>query len=139
MKSTGSNFWDKASELDFHQNVVQLYNWNREPSEAENYRAQVVLESNDYVPAYGEEQHIASDHIAFLAQIEEGAKTVSAALVEEHKSGSQLVIRLAANHTPTTYVLDGLKDILSVIEMCARTGPFQASDKNFLQLIHLRD
>jgi hypothetical protein len=127
-----NNFWTQASKRNFHQNVVELYKWNREPCGAENYRCQSAQESDQYVLSRGEEQHIA-DHLAFLAQSEEGARTVSAATVEEHgehgEHGTGLTIRLAGNQTPSEEVLRGLEDILAIVQAYATKGQLPVSER----------
>ncbi|KAI9730966.1 MAG: hypothetical protein M1818_008042 [Claussenomyces sp. TS43310] len=112
------NFWTPVDKMKFHQKIVGLYNWNREPYGAEDYRNQVVQESDQYVLTCGEELHIA-DHIAFLAQSEEGARTVSAATLEEHKGGAGLTIRIAGNQTPSQGVLHGLEEIMKIVQAYA--------------------
>jgi hypothetical protein len=105
----------------FHRRVVDLHAWNRAPCGAEDYRCQAPLKSDQYVMSSGEEQHIA-DHIAFLAQSEEGARSVSAAMVEEDEDGTGLTIRIAGNQTPSNEVLRGLKGILEIVEAYATKG-----------------
>jgi hypothetical protein len=126
LMSATSNFWTPTSKLTFHENVVKLYNWNREPCGAEDYRCQGSQESDQYVLSYGEEQHVA-DHIAFLAQSEEGARTVSAVTVEEDAGGARLTIRLAGNQTPPEEVLLGLNEIMGIVEAYASEGLFLVS------------
>jgi hypothetical protein len=119
--SNALNFWIPADKLEFHQKVVDLYNWNREPQSAEDYRNQAVEESERYVLKCRDELHIA-DHIAFLAQSKEGAKTVSAVALEEHREGHELIIRVAANQTPSQGVVLGLKNIMNTVQAYAVTG-----------------
>lgn len=119
--SKTSNLWTPASKRSFHENVVNLHKWNREPCGAEDYRRKTARESDRYGLTYGEELHIA-DHIAFLAQSEEGARTVSAATLEEHRGDQALVIRVAANETPPREVIHGLEDIVKTVQAYAIKG-----------------
>lgn len=121
--SAQSNFWTEISKRTFHENVLELNDWNREPCAAEDYRCNAVQESDTdtYVLKFGEEQHLA-DHIAFLAQNQEGAKSVSAVMIEEDREGQSLTFRLAGNETPTDKVVEGLRGILDIVQDYAQTG-----------------
>jgi hypothetical protein len=72
------------------------------------------------VLSFGEELHIV-DHIAFLAQLEEGVRTVPAASVEE-RVRDELTIRLAGYQTPSEEGLRELKGILGIVEGYAIKG-----------------
>lgn len=76
--STHGSFWTPENKATLHESVSELFKWNPNPAEAANYRNRITEESDQYVLCYGEELHLA-DHIAFLAQVEEGAKHVSVA------------------------------------------------------------
>lgn len=121
--SATSNFWRPDIKREFHQKVIKLQDWNREPYPPQAYRQRDKPKSDNHVLSGGVEQHIA-DHLAFLAQSEEGARTVSAATIEEVAGGNGMTVRIAANETPAKEVLEGLTKIGKVVEMYVAEGVY---------------
>lgn len=105
----------------FHKHVTQLFQKNNEPCKQENYRDREFPSSPIYVLSHEEEQHLA-DHLAFLACVDEGAKTISAVTLEQGIGLSSLTVRLASNQSPANEVIDGLTDILKIVEEYAHAG-----------------
>ncbi len=119
--SQEGNFWTPQIKNTFYEHVNKLNEWNREPCAAENYRHNLVTESDAYILSSGEEQHLV-DHIAFLAQDKDGADHVTAVTVEENREGQSLTFRVAANQTPSRQTIEGLKEIFRVLEAYAKKG-----------------
>jgi hypothetical protein len=96
------------------------------PRAPEDYRfnARQRTDSEQYILGYEEELHLA-DHFAFLAHVKEGVQYVSAATLEERESPPGFTIRLASNHTPAPYVVDGLERILGIVCKHAEAGAHQ--------------
>jgi hypothetical protein len=63
-----------------------------------------------------------AEHIAFLAQTQDGADDVSAAMVEEH--GSSLVVKVASNSPMPQEVMDGFNRLFDRLRAYAREGKF---------------
>jgi hypothetical protein len=77
--SNASNFWIPADKLEFHQQVVVLYNWNRERQSPEGYRSQAVQESERYVLKCLDELQIADRVLAlFRASLRYATRPVAA-------------------------------------------------------------
>jgi hypothetical protein len=96
------------------------------PRAPEDYRKspRFQIDSEQYVLDYEEELHVA-DHFAFLAHVKEGVEYVSAATLEERENPPGFTIRLASNHTPAPYVVDGLERVLGVVHKHADAGTYQ--------------
>jgi hypothetical protein len=115
------NFWTLSESRKFHQGVVGLQSLTVVPVLPRSYPLVDVPESEDYVLSLSDELLLV-DHIAFLAANEEGARTVSAVMAEEHDGGKKLVLRLAANETATSEVREGLKGVLDIVMEYAARG-----------------
>jgi hypothetical protein len=85
--------------------LPEICRLNREPQSTEDYRSQAVQESERYALNRRDEPHIA-DHIAFLAQAKEGAKTVSAVALEERRANPRAFSAICSsrNTANTTYL-----------------------------------
>lgn len=123
---------DAAEE--FHRNVTELFKKTQEPCGPENYRGRTFPRSDDYVLLHEEEQHLA-DHLAFLAQAQEGPDFVSAVMLEECRNPPSLTVRLAANKSPPARVVQGLREVLEAVDLCAQSGMVSFSPKVCLLII----
>jgi hypothetical protein len=81
--------------------------------------------SNSYTIRLRDELLLA-DHIAFLAQSEEGVRHISAACIQENEDS--LEIRLTSNETPSAERISGLRGILDVIQDYAETGSITSAE-----------
>jgi hypothetical protein len=123
---TSPGIWTKEVSQTFYGKVNELaakLNTSSSPRVPENYRtsARRQISSEHYLLGYEEELHLA-DHFAFLAQFKEGVEYVSAATLEERKNPPGFTIRLASNHTPVSYVVDGLERAIQIIREHAQAG-----------------
>lgn len=115
-----TSLWTPELRRDFHEAVEVLHEITEMPSEERDYRSSLQdIPSTYHTLRLGDELQLA-DHVAFLAQSQEGALEISAACVEESDNG--LVIRLASNRTPSTRTVSGLKKILDTFSNGARRG-----------------
>ncbi|QSZ33466.1 hypothetical protein DSL72_005034 [Monilinia vaccinii-corymbosi] len=110
-----------ASKPDFHKAVDKLLAKTNEPCKPVNYRGAPHLQSSKYHLLHEEEQHLA-DYLAFLAQTSPDPFRVSAVTIEESSTPPSLCIRLAANKTPASTTVTGLRSCLNTVEEFARTG-----------------
>lgn len=110
-----------AARKELHENIIRLIDKTCEPCPPQNYRDQKFPLSDAHTLLHEEEQHLA-DNLAFLAQNKAGSETVSAVTIEERRDPHSLTVRIAANRTPSIEVVDGIKDILQVVETYARNG-----------------
>lgn len=118
-------FWTQDLQLSFHQAVEALYARTENPLAEIDYTEQ----NPQWIQRGNDSQHVLSlmdelqlaDHIAFLAQTQEGALAISAVCVEETVDG--LVLVLAGNSVPTPKTVEGLSHLMNLLEH-ARTGTF---------------
>jgi len=130
---TSPGIWTKDVAQGFYGNVNALAKKLKDlenkkkasysPRVPEDFRtsARQRTDSGQYLLDYEEELHIA-DHFAFLAHATEGVECVSAATLEEIQNAPGFTIRIASNHTPASYVVDGLERILQIIREHAQAG-----------------
>ncbi|CAG8971025.1 hypothetical protein HYALB_00005262 [Hymenoscyphus albidus] len=89
-----------------------------------------------YTLSYEDELQLA-DHFAFLAAItENNSKGVSAAVHEEQREPPGIIIRLSANATPGPTVVEGLSDILSIVQALWKPAGATVNTEN--KRLHLR-
>jgi hypothetical protein len=115
------NFWTTDLRRDFHQAVNRLHRVERSPSGEKHYRHSLPQGdgASPYTLRLRDELQMA-DHIAFLAQSQEGVESISAVCVEESANG--LVFRLASNHTPSVSTIAGLRKFLNTLRDGAVIG-----------------
>lgn len=114
-----ANFWGNKTKLDFHQAVVDLQDLTRYPVDEEYYRHREGSETDARVLKFKDELQLADD-LAFLANSEEGVGTVSAVTIQERSDG--ITVLLASNYTPTETTINGIRNILNIIQKYALKG-----------------
>lgn len=114
-----TNFWGNETKLDFHKAVAELQDLTRYPVDEEYCRPKETAETDERVLKFKDELQLA-DHLAFLANSEEGLGTVSAVTIQERSEG--ITVLLASNYTPTETTVKGLRNILNIIQKYALKG-----------------
>ncbi len=115
-----ASFWGHRTKLDFHKTVADLHDITRYPVGEVSYcRDFEDSEIDTHVLKLREELQLADD-LAFLANSDEGNRTVSAVTIQEGNEG--ITILLASNSTPTERTTKGLRKILSTIKRYASRG-----------------
>lgn len=114
-----ANFWGNQSAFDFHQAVADLHGLTRYPVSEEHYRDRDDSQTDGHVLQLKDEQELA-DNLAFLANCEEGVKSVSAVTIQERSDG--MTVLLASNYTPKQTTINGICNILATIQKYASKG-----------------
>ncbi|KAI1877705.1 hypothetical protein JX265_003713 [Neoarthrinium moseri] len=107
------NFWTPQLKLEFHRAVDELFRLGDTPCEERLYRGRLRVQNefeNEHTLNFDDELQIA-DNLAFLAQCEEGVRTVSAVTIQEHQDGMRVLI--ASNQTPSQDIVTGIRELLS--------------------------
>ena len=120
---------------EFHKNIVELAKRTDQPCAPQCYRSGVFPRSNSYILLHEEEQHLA-DQVAFLAQTKSGPEVVSAVTLEECHRPPSLTFRLASNRLRQPEVVEGLREILKVVEEYSLAGMEFLLLQTNPQLIH---
>jgi hypothetical protein len=117
------SLWLPKARRKFHEEVDKLWahreNFDVIPEQYFRHSATRQDRSNGYTLRLRDELLLA-DHIAFLAQSEEGVRHISAACI--HENEDSLEIRLTSNETPSAETMSDLREVLDVIQDYAETG-----------------
>ncbi len=121
----GASIWDVVGQKTFGDNVNELTKLpNSVPKDPRVYTkvdwfGRGNQEGSHTFPFEVERQ--LADDVAFIAASEEGARRVSAVIIEEG-NGAGLTVRLAANEGVPEAVSTSLKEIFAVLQQCANEG-----------------
>lgn len=120
-----TTIWTPANEHAFHTLSFRLAKLSQTPDEDVNYREQEVRKpiQADHTLRFSDEMQLA-DHMALLCHTAEGFAAISATCVEEQPDKSGLVIRIARNYLRGTKELEGLRNILDILQSFARRGTY---------------
>ena len=115
-----ANFWSTETQLKFHEAVGNLQGLTKHPVSDEYFRDHNSPDGpGPHVLKLKDELKLADD-LAFLANSEEGARSVSAVTIQQ-KSGA-IKILLTSNKTPTEPTIKGLSNILATISKYSVKG-----------------
>lgn len=119
-----SSIWTPSDESAFHTAIFKLAKLRQTPEKDVNYRDQQpddLVQRTEHTLSFAEELQLA-DHMAFLCHVSEGFAAISAACIEEQPHKSTLIIRVARNHMKEAKQVEGLQNILHVVERFAKGG-----------------
>lgn len=128
--SKAQSVWRKLDQDSFRKHIVDLQRVSKEVPADPLVHSLKAWQANHAVKKHQchllsleAEQQIADD-LAFIAAAEEGAKEVSAVVLEETAKQSGLIFRLAANGPVSNTVIHTLKAMLNLLHRCATRSEF---------------
>jgi hypothetical protein len=135
-----SSIWRHLPEDTFRQHLVDLEKiTNAVPMEPQSFPLdRYNLEAIDeYTLSWVAEQQIADD-FAFLAAIEEGAQSVAAVCLEEHRQSAGLTVRFAAlDLSLNDNVKEALRTIVGTLSKTPAVEDVTHTEELFSQIVNL--
>ena len=115
-----ANFWSTETQLKLHEAVANLQGLTKHPISEEYGRDHESPDApGPHVLKLKDELQLADD-LAFLANSEEGVRSVSAVTIQQRSGGIKIL--LTSNKTPAEPTIKGLSNILATISKYSVKG-----------------